>query len=81
LLFVKNPGDINGFFSFKKAFFTSSLDIIIFANFVEKYNSHSLQPREFPCRRLLCAAGVWDYPNYALINPPFCGDKTFTEKR
>jgi hypothetical protein len=42
-----------GFSHLKNFFSTSSLDIIVFANFVEKNNSHSLQPREIPCRRSL----------------------------
>jgi hypothetical protein len=44
-----------GFSPLKNFFSTSSLDIIVFANFVEKQQqfAHSLQPRDIPCRRSL----------------------------
>jgi hypothetical protein len=55
LLFVKKPTGM-GFSALKNFFSTSSLDIIVFANFFEK-NQSVRTPRN---RAKFIAAGVWD---------------------
>jgi hypothetical protein len=57
-------------------FSTLSLDIIVFANFVEKTTIRT------PCNRARNSLPQESATSQnALINPPFCGDKIFTEKR
>jgi hypothetical protein len=65
----------------KKLFSPLSLEIIVFANFVEKKQTEFAPVRALPATARNSLPQESGTSQNALINPPFCGDKTFTEKR